>query len=126
MEGPSSHVINRERIFASFDGSRDDLALSALCLELFEQQKISWLLLRDAYAAQDSAQIREISADGFSVKLQFNPRRIVSSAAAVDPESISRRKCFLCVENLPEAQQRIESVLKQLEKKPETPAVGEP
>jgi hypothetical protein len=107
MEGPSSHVINKERIFASFDGGRDDSALSGLCLDLLAQQKISWLLLRDAYAAQASAQVREISADGFSVKLQFNPRRIISSAAPVDPESISRRKCFLCVENLPEEQQRI-------------------
>ena len=107
MEGQPAHVINRERIFASFDGSRDDLALSGLCLDLLAQQKISWPLLRDAYAAQDSAQIREISANGFSVKLQFNPRRIISSAAAVDPASISRRPCFLCVENLPEAQKGI-------------------
>jgi diadenosine tetraphosphate (Ap4A) HIT family hydrolase len=107
MEGQSAHVINGERIFASFDGSRDDPALSGLCLDLFAQQKISWLLLRDAYAVQDSAQIREISANGFSVKLQFNPRRIISSAAAVDPASISRRQCFLCAENLPEAQKGI-------------------
>jgi diadenosine tetraphosphate (Ap4A) HIT family hydrolase len=107
MEGQPAHVINRERIFASFDGSRDDPALSGLCLDLLAQQKISWPLLRDAYAAQDSAQIREISANGFSVKLQFNPRRIISSAAAVDSASISRRPCFLCVENLPEAQKGI-------------------
>jgi diadenosine tetraphosphate (Ap4A) HIT family hydrolase len=107
MEGQSAHAINRERIFASFDGSRDDPALSGLCLDLLAQQKISWLLLRDAYAAQDAAQIREISANGFSVKLQFNPRRIISSAAAVDPASISRRPCFLCVENLPEEQKMI-------------------
>jgi len=107
MEGQPAHVINRERIFASFDGSHDDPDLSGLCLDLLAQQKISWPLLRDAYAAQDSAQIREISANGFSVKLQFNPRRIISSAAAVDPASISRRPCFLCVENLPEAQKGI-------------------
>ena len=107
MEGQSARVINSERIFASFDGSRDDPDLSGLCLDLLAQQKISWPLLRDAYAAQDSAQIREISADGISVKLQFNPRRIISSAAAVDSESISRRPCFLCVENLPEAQKGI-------------------
>jgi diadenosine tetraphosphate (Ap4A) HIT family hydrolase len=107
MEGQPAHVINRERIFASFDGSRDDPALSGLCLDLLAQQKTSWPLLRDAYAAQDSAQMREISANGISVKLQFNPRRIISSAAAVDPASISRRPCFLCVENLPEAQKGI-------------------
>ena len=107
MDGPSAHIINSERIFASFDGSRDDPALSGLCFDLFSQQKISWPLLRDAYAAQDSAQIREISANGFSLKLQFNPRRIISSAAAVDPASISRRSCFLCVKNLPEAQKGI-------------------
>ena len=107
MESQPAHVINRERIFTSFDGSGDDPALSGLCLDLFAQQKISWPLLRDAYAAQDSAKIREISANGFSVKLQFNPRRIISSAAAVDPESISRRQCFLCAENVPEVQKGI-------------------
>lgn len=36
--------------------------------------------------------------------MQFNPRRIASSGAKVDEKSIRERRCFLCVENLPELQ----------------------
>jgi hypothetical protein len=41
------------------------------------------------------------------VKVQFNPRRIVSSGARLDPESIRRRPCFLCLSHLPPDQQAI-------------------
>jgi ATP adenylyltransferase/5',5'''-P-1,P-4-tetraphosphate phosphorylase II len=33
-------------------------------------------------------------------KVQFNPARITSSAAKVDPKTIRERKCFLCPDNL--------------------------
>jgi hypothetical protein len=33
--------------------------------------------------------------------VQFNPKRIVSTAAKVDQASIKERPCFLCLENLP-------------------------
>ena len=39
--------------------------------------------------------------------LQFNPGRIVSTGAKVDARSIRERRCFLCVENLPEPQKGI-------------------
>jgi ATP adenylyltransferase/5',5'''-P-1,P-4-tetraphosphate phosphorylase II len=32
--------------------------------------------------------------------VQFNPARIISSAAKIDPEAIRERKCFLCPDNL--------------------------
>jgi len=96
-----------DRIDASFDGVRNAPALAELCADLLARQRESWPALRDGYAALDDARIREIAADGYSVKLQFNPRRMVSSGAAVDPESIRRRKCFLCSENLPKEQMRI-------------------
>ena len=96
-----------DRMDASFDGGRKAPALAELCVDLLARQRESWPDLRDGYAALDAARIREIAADGYSVKLQFNPRRIVSSIAAIDPESIRRRKCFLCSENLPKEQLRI-------------------
>lgn len=96
-----------DRIDASFDGDRKAPALAELCADLLTRQRESWPDLRDGYAALDAARTREIAADGYFVKLQFNPRRIVSSTAAVDPESIRRRKCFLCSENLPKEQMRI-------------------
>jgi len=51
--------------------------------------------------------LREIRGDGWGVKIQFNPRRIVSSGAQLDPESLRRRPCFLCLENLPPEQQAV-------------------
>ena len=95
------------RIDASFDGDRKAPFLCKLCADLLARQKKCWPHLRDGYAGLDAALTREIAADGYSVKLQYNPRRIVSSAAAVDPESIRRRRCFLCIESLPEEQLRI-------------------
>ena len=63
--------------------------------------------MAEGYAALESVRHREIICNGYSVVLQFNPRRVVSTAASVDEESLRRRPCFLCVENLPEKQQGI-------------------
>ena len=63
--------------------------------------------MAEGYAALDSVRLREIRCGGFTVKLQFNPKRIVSSGAKVDAKSIAERKCFLCLENLPEAQKGV-------------------
>ncbi len=95
------------RIFASFNGKKSEPALSGLCLDLLAQQKSVWPALSEGVAALDHVRVRELHCNGFSVKLQFNPARIVSSAAPVDPQSIRERPCFLCTENLPEAQKGI-------------------
>lgn len=58
-------------------------------------------MLREAVAALSQARYKEFSIKGAKVFAQFNPARIVSTAAKVDAASISRRPCFLCVENLP-------------------------
>jgi hypothetical protein len=83
------------------------VSLADLSIALLEEQKKSWQQLRDGYTALDFVRTRELHCDGFSVRLQFNPRRIVSSGAKVDAKSISERKCFLCVENLPADQKGI-------------------
>jgi hypothetical protein len=97
----------RGRIFAPYNGEKSEPALSGLCLDLLAQQKNLWPALSEGIAALDHVRVRELHCNGFSVNLQFNPARIVSSAAPVDPQSIKERPCFLCAENLPEAQQGI-------------------
>jgi ATP adenylyltransferase/5',5'''-P-1,P-4-tetraphosphate phosphorylase II len=52
---------------------------------------------------------REVDFGHFSMKIQFNPGRIVSSAAKVDRKSIAERKCFLCTDNLPPEQKGVET-----------------
>ena len=63
-----------------------------------------WPLACDNFRALKNVRVREIEVGGLTVKLQFNPARIVSSAAKLSKEEIARRKCFLCRENRPDIQ----------------------
>lgn len=80
------------------------------------QEKVKWLLTRQVdqwdlarknYEALQQVQTRTFEIDGFQVKVQFNPARVVSTAAATDKASIRQRRCFLCPDHLPEAQLRL-------------------
>jgi hypothetical protein len=93
--------------FAVFDGREETPQLSDLAVALLERQKKTWPDLSEGYAVLGAVRVREIRGDGWDVNVQFNPRRIVSSGANLDPESIRRRPCFLCPENLPPEQQAI-------------------
>jgi len=101
-----TNAAHEKRIFAAYDEARGP-ALAALCVDLLATEKAVRLQLAAAYADLDTVRVREIPCDGFPVKLQFNPRRIVSSAARVDPESIRARKCFLCPSHLPPEQRGV-------------------
>lgn len=66
-----------------------------------------WPLACDNFRALKNVRVREIETGGLDVKLQFNPARMISSAAKLTKEDIARRKCFLCRENRPEEQRMI-------------------
>jgi hypothetical protein len=74
---------------------------------LLEQQKGVWELLRNGYDTLRTVRTRAFAFDGFQIKVQFNPGRLISTVAKVDAASIKERKCFLCAENLPPAQRGI-------------------
>ena len=75
---------------------------------LFLTDQLSvWESARDNYKALEAVQVKELTVEGCTVKIQFNPARIVSSAAKVDTQSLKERKCFLCAENRPEVQERL-------------------
>ena len=63
-----------------------------------------WPLACDNYRALKNVQVREVEVGRLKVKLQFNPARMISSAAKLSKEAIAARKCFLCRENRPEEQ----------------------
>ena len=63
-----------------------------------------WPLACDNFRALKNVRVREIEVGGLTVKLQFNPARMVSSAAKLTKEDIAKRKCFLCRENRPDVQ----------------------
>jgi len=74
---------------------------------LLLQQRGVWELLRTGYDSLQTVRTRVFEFDGFQIKVQFNPGRMTSTAAKVDPHSIRERKCFLCPENLPPVQRGI-------------------
>ena len=63
-----------------------------------------WPLACENFRALKNVRVREIVVGGLKVKLQFNPARMVSSAAKLTKEDIARRRCFLCSENRPAEQ----------------------
>ena len=94
------------RILSTFPSASTE-SLPELCDALLHQQRSSWPQLIDGYAALMNVSVREIECEGYSVYVQHNPARIVSSGANVDPGFISVRTCFLCVENLPPEQRGV-------------------
>jgi len=74
---------------------------------LFDEQLENWELARKNYQALEKVEIKTLFVDDCEYKIQYNPSRIVSSAAKVDAQSISERKCFLCAENRPPEQKGI-------------------
>lgn len=97
----------QSKTFARYDTSSRTGSLATLALDLLSEQKGSWPQLTEGYASLTSVRTRELGCGGFPVWLQFNPGRIVSTGAKVDAQSIRERRCFLCVEHLPQQQKGI-------------------
>ena len=74
---------------------------------LIKLQKETWPALAAGYNSLNKIKTKSIQFDEFSFKVQFNPGRYISSSALVDEKSISERKCFLCIKNLPDEQKGI-------------------
>lgn len=77
--------------------------------DLFEDQKSSWPLLGSNWSRLDEAKIKVFEYEGFTVKVQCNPKRITSSAAKLDKTSIEQRACFLCKENRPPEEKEVKA-----------------
>lgn len=78
------------------------------CQKLFTEQMMVWPEAREAYSRLSAALTREIDVDGDRFIIQHNPARVRSSAARLDREAIATRKCFLCCDNRPERQLRLD------------------
>jgi len=97
----------RDRTYATFEGGKSASSLEGLCKGLLAEQRASWPELRQAYDSLRGTRYRDMACNGFSVRLLFNPGRAVNTTAAVSPEEIRERPCFLCVANLPAGQRYI-------------------
>lgn len=84
-----------------------DVNLAAEADGLLSSQLLEWPLARDNYRALEGVRTKAIDVDGHTVKVQFNPARIVSTGAKVDSKTIAERPCFLCDKNRPDEQRAV-------------------
>jgi len=75
--------------------------------DLFTAQLTEWQLAGDNYRLLQKVKTRHFDFGGFEVLVQFNPERMVSSAAKVDSGSVGSRPCFLCQKNRPPLQRGV-------------------
>lgn len=74
----------------------------------WRSQNEQWPFLREHVKALDQLELSSIPFPGFSIRVQFNPARIISSGAKIDKASLEKRPCFLCVSNRPAEQEILE------------------
>lgn len=82
------------------DGSDDPLR------RFFNRQLETWDDACRRYRELSNVETRELVGDTFTIVVQHNPARIVSTGAKIDKRSIAQRPCFLCDANRPKEQQR--------------------
>jgi len=81
------------------------MQLNDQVIQLLHRQTIAWPLAAANYSALSHVKTKKLSINGFDFTVQFNPARIISSAANTDPQAIKERKCFLCRHHLPPEQE---------------------
>ena len=82
-------------------------SISAKARALLAHQWENFPMAKTFHDALSGIREKSVEVGGLTVRIQFNPARIVSSAAKVDAKSISERKCFLCEANLPVEQRAL-------------------
>jgi ATP adenylyltransferase/5',5'''-P-1,P-4-tetraphosphate phosphorylase II len=77
------------------------MELSKEARKLIKSQIKGWELASANYKSLEEVKTRKISFKGFDIDIQFNPKRLISSAAKIDVKSLEQRPCFLCQKNRP-------------------------
>jgi ribosomal protein S18 acetylase RimI-like enzyme len=96
-----------QKIYATFDEKGSSIPLPKLCLNLLSEQKKVWSDLQKGNESLRYVRERVVLCKGFSVRLHCNPMRIKSSTANVGEKVAKDRRCFLCLDHLPEGQRGI-------------------
>lgn len=91
------------RVIATINGR----TLADRARGLFEQQMAAWPGMRAGNAALANVATKSFAFDGISVRVEWNPGRLISTTAPEDLSGVSRRPCFLCATNLPPEQKGI-------------------
>ena len=70
----------------------------------FNRQLEKWDDARQRYRELRNVETRELPEDNFTMQVQWNPARMVSTGASIDRQAIAQRPCFLCEQNRPQEQ----------------------
>ena len=84
-------------------GKADTAADSSL-QRFFNRQLEIWADARQHFRDLQNAKTRELQCGDATLRLQFNPARMVSTGASIDKKTIAQRPCFLCEQNRPKEQ----------------------
>lgn len=99
--------MNRILSNSELGDSSDKENFSAHARALLRHQWEHFPLAKQFHDALSGICEKQFTIDELEVRVQFNPARIISSAAKVDDKTISERKCFLCEANLPVEQRAL-------------------
>lgn len=75
--------------------------------KLYQEQIQNFKLARENYAALQQVIYKEIPLGEFSIRLQHNPARLISTNAKIDQATLQSRKCFLCQTGMPPEQKGV-------------------
>lgn len=94
-------IINRRRLNEFWERG----VSSQDARSMMDEQLDHWQEARERYEQLKKVVTADFMVDeNCTLTAQYNPSRIVSTGAKVDPETIAKRPCFLCDVNRPEQQ----------------------
>ncbi|MBR5748979.1 MAG: DUF4922 domain-containing protein [Prevotella sp.] len=83
---------------------KQELMADSPLQRFFNRQLEKWEAARQRYYDLRSAKTRELAVGAYSIQVQWNPARMVSTGAKIDQKAIAERPCFLCEKNRPKEQ----------------------
>jgi SpoIID/LytB domain protein len=83
---------------------KQDLMNDSPLMRFFNRQLEKWDDARRRYQDLRNVQTRELQLGTSTMKVQWNPARIVSTGARIDKQTLAERPCFLCEHNRPKEQ----------------------
>ena len=83
---------------------KQELMADSPLQRFFNRQLEKWEAARQRYQDLRSAKTRELAVGAYSIQVQWNPARMVSTGAKIDQKTIAERPCFLCEKNRPKEQ----------------------
>ena len=83
---------------------KQELINDSPLMRFFNRQLEKWDDARNRYQDLRNVKTRELAVGTSTMKVQWNPARIVSTGAKIDKQTLAERPCFLCEQNRPKEQ----------------------